>query len=202
VFKIVAAAYEDGYGFIEEEAGIYLIRPPYISQNKRPASMENVELAIKSYGFARENWVFDDWDSLIQHLTLQLIEKRKEMKASAEQIRQIVRLEPESEVIKWLDKVEQVLIPNREWNASRNLLTNLLKNKVMSSNRALLDRCADLLDRCHAEEDEKVSLDYMISDEQTIADEFPLAVKTYGDEVAWLNQRVQDDKQILFAGVE
>lgn len=206
MLRIIASAYEDGYCIVEEASGAFLLRPPYHSGSKRPVSQENVKRAIAGYGFATENQVFDDWDDLIQHLIRQLIEKRKMAgrgKADNGTVRRMVRRIPEHRVIEFLDRIELELIPNHEWRAAISLLTNLLKNKVMTKNTVLLNRCVDLLDKSNIakEEDEVARLIYAVHDERSVADEFPLAVATYGEEVVSLNQRVQDDKQILFAGI-
>lgn len=204
MLKIIAAAYEDGYAFVQEQDSIYLIRPPYKDKNKRPATLSNVERAITAHGFTAENSEgFSSWDLLIRHLMDQLAQKRKEAGRGApdtEKIRSIFQRADKDTVKQYLDRVEHELIPGRKWKAAISLLMTFLKNKHVQEDEKLRSRCLDLLDHCHTTRDkEEEERNDFFDGKDKMREKFELAIK-YFPEALLLNEMVRNDGQVIKPG--
>lgn len=202
MFNLIAVAYEDGYAFVKKDGKIYSIRPPY--NNTILASLENVERAISTHGFSNEQLDFDNWATLISYLKTQFIERRKQAgqnEPNTDRIRRLMQRAPRNKVQDFLTRIEKELIPNREWKAVLSLLTNLLKNKIVKEDDALLTRCAELLEECQSAKnriEEEVFTDY--SNEESLKEEFQLAFDYYGEKVGEITNMIRNQKQILIVG--
>ncbi|MEA3281874.1 MAG: hypothetical protein U9Q68_04830 [Euryarchaeota archaeon] len=65
-FKIIAAAPDDGWGFVSEEEKIFLLRPPYTSSDEIEVSMKVVENAIHIRGFEECDITLDTINEVVR----------------------------------------------------------------------------------------------------------------------------------------
>ena len=49
--KIMATAPKDGWGFIEKDGKLFLLRPPYTTSDQIEVTIKDLSKAIHSYGF-------------------------------------------------------------------------------------------------------------------------------------------------------
>jgi hypothetical protein len=156
--KLLAAAYPDAYALVEDRGGVYFIRPPFGKREKTRATPQAVERAVRLHGFVRETQgsEFASWALLIGHLREQSLEAHRAAGHSlptAQEVRRLMELVPESTVKGYLERIQTEVLPNRQFSAGRNILTALLKNPVVQSCPELRDRCLCLLESCNQDAD-------------------------------------------------
>lgn len=179
MLKLRAVAYEDGYAVYQEGDRIYLIRPPYISRNKIPATETAVERAITIYGYAASEREFDSLSALITHLDAERIKHRKaagEPDLSEEEVSQFIQKAPLNVIQDFLQRIDKELIPAHEWNAASRLLADILLNPSVQASPILMQQCANLLRKSQqGAEHPLTSHNGLFSDEVSLKARFPQA---------------------------
>ncbi|MBM4036362.1 MAG: hypothetical protein FJ291_31895 [Planctomycetes bacterium] len=152
MLKLVAAALEDGWAFVETEGELLLVRPPYRQSMTRQVPQTALQTAVSTYGFEVRAETFDDWAALIEFLRARLIESREAAgQTQPQDSREILRRAPRSLLLKYLDRIEQELLPRREWQAVSNILGVLLESPGLHQDPQLHQRVVRLLARCNQE---------------------------------------------------
>src|ERR1051326_1919137 len=200
--KLVAADCDDGYAFVEEDGSKFAVRPPY--KERIRVSDSTVERAITVHGFSAEDRSFLQWRDLVQYLTSQFIERRKKFgygEPDTAQTRRLGQRAPRNIVENYLTRIQDELIVNEEFGPAINLLTSLLKNDVVREDLGLWERCTDLVERCHlAKERQAEERLGLISSNEVLAEEFPLAFEYYGENVFEIARKGRAERQVLVVG--
>jgi hypothetical protein len=152
MIRLLALAPEDGWAFVRSADRVLLIRPPYGKRRHPEAEESVVARAVAVEGFAAEDRVFPDWQSLFAFLEERFLAGRPELPAALapESVERILRHAPGSALEGLLDRIERELLPARQWDAAGELLVRLLT--VDSAPAAgLLPRATRLLLRCQGE---------------------------------------------------
>jgi len=180
MIRLLAVASQDSYAVVEERGKLYFIRPPFTWRQKELAGYEALDRAVQFHGFTRADATFAGWDELIGHLRQQALEAHRAAGhplPDLQQVRRLVERAPEPIVQQYLGRIEAEILPNRKFSAGRGILTALLRNPVVEGDRALLNRCARLLEACNQDAPESVARLEKIQDRELI---FPSAVQAYG----------------------
>jgi hypothetical protein len=154
MLKLIAAAFPDGYAYVEDTSGIFAIRPPYHARNKYEVSLQSIEAAIAHHGFLPCDLQFSDWASLTQYLKEQLVQHRQggeDFGSVEKNVRELVMDAPVEVVELYLEQIERDLMPGREWEAVSSLLISLLRNPVVTGKQELNEKCLDLLAKLDSE---------------------------------------------------
>lgn len=149
MIRLLAIAPEDGWAFVRSADRILLLRPPY-SKRRHPAVMESVVTrAVAVEGFESADQVFPDWPTLFAFLEERFLAARPALPAALapESVERILRHAPRPVLESLLDRIENELLPSRQWDAAGELLARFLA--VDSPVAAgLRPRAAELLVRC------------------------------------------------------
>lgn len=186
MFKLVAAAPEDGWAFVERDKQLVIIRPPYLKSTLASVPEGAVERAIKHHGFIEQEQSFADWESLISHLREQYLAIRREQGSkvpSLEEIRSLLHLAPDYLLAQFLDRVELELLPQKEYEPAIKLLTYLLGVDAVKKDSDLYHRTVQFLRKAQEamRNDAERKLKF-IRDEAEVWHRFPQALGTYGVE--------------------
>jgi hypothetical protein len=155
MLRLRAAAWEDGYAVVESDGALFMIRPPYRQVNKVAVPESDLESAVAKHGFSATDQSFEDWAALIEHLKRRFIEERKgqgQVPDSA-RIKKLIERVPAYIVASYLDRIEDELLPQKQWRAANGVLAHLLRNPVVRQDPGLLDRVSVLLERVELESD-------------------------------------------------
>ena len=75
--KLIAAALEDGWAFVEDGEEVKSIKPPYNRCDALTISHAAIREAVQMYGFDIVDKGFDDWQALITFLETEMVRIRK-----------------------------------------------------------------------------------------------------------------------------
>jgi hypothetical protein len=149
MIRLLAIASEDGWAFVRSADRILLLRPPY-GKRRHPSVEESaVARAVAMEGFAAEDRVFPDWPTLFAFLEQRFLAERKALPTALapQAVERILRHAPHSALDGLLDRIEHELIPNRQWDATGELLARFLAVDSPAT-AAFRPRAAELLVRC------------------------------------------------------
>jgi hypothetical protein len=148
MIKMIAAAFEDGWAFVQKDGQTILIRPPYRSANNLVVAESAVEAAIHAYGFEVWDESFTDWADVVAYLNKRLVEVRKASRLfvnDPDATLELLRRAPKHVLDRYLARVEGELIPAREFKAAANLLAHLINLENVKSDAAVHHQVARLL---------------------------------------------------------
>ncbi|MBN2207944.1 MAG: hypothetical protein JW759_01420 [Candidatus Coatesbacteria bacterium] len=149
MLELLAIAAEDGWAYVRNETGIYLVRPPYAKSTRQFTDMHTVDKAVVGYGFTGMRKEFPGWEELIAFLREQIdasLKARGMELARSGLGEEMLRLAPPDVLARFLDRVENELLPQHEWDHAENLLLAVLKLPVIGADAELYRRTIDLLD--------------------------------------------------------
>lgn len=147
MFKLIAISPDDGWAFVERNRRIVLVRPPYRSGNLANASVQVVEKAIYAYGFRSADQHFADWGSLIEFLRTPLTQAPA-LISQREAFKELLSDAPPRILSSHLDRVEDELVPSRQWATAVSVLGLMLETEAMRTNPQLHVRATNLLAKC------------------------------------------------------
>ena len=205
MLKLLAAAFEDGWAFVERNGEMLLVRPPYRSWNLSIVPESTLEKAVTAYGFAVTSESFSDWGALITFLQQRLVETRQaqgQAKPESDAIRTLVQYAPENVLQSYLHRIQTELIPNREWKAALDLLTTLLRLDKIKASPELFGRTVNLLEQCQsAITQATIQKQHLVNEPDDVTRQFPCAVGRYGV-MPIINYRntISQRRQILALG--
>ncbi len=148
MIRLLALAPEDGWAFVRSAERILLLRPPYGKRRHRYVEESTVARAVAVEGFAAADQIFPGWPALFTFLEERFLAGRLPLPALApESFERILRHAPRSTLESLLDRIENELLPGRQWDAAGELLACFL---AVDSPVAvdLRSRAAALLLRC------------------------------------------------------
>jgi len=150
--KLIAAALEDGWAFVEDGEEVKSIKPPYNRCDALTISHAAIREAVQMYGFDIVDKGLDDWQALITFLETEMVRIRKAFGQNLPpDFGRLLRFAPRETLLRYLDRIEVELFANREWTAALNILTSLLDASNLTEDPQLLGRAAVLLKRANDE---------------------------------------------------
>jgi hypothetical protein len=177
MLKLVASAPGDGWAFVQRGEETLLVRPPYQQWALTSVSEGAVETAVQHHGFVLEEKSFSDWGSLIAHLKEQYLAWRHERGVAipdVEEVRSLIHLAPTYILENYMNRIEDELLPQGEWQAAMKLLAYLLGVEAVKSDSDLYERALGLLQMV------EVPIPVAPVQEVGFLQKFPHAVKVYG----------------------
>jgi hypothetical protein len=151
VLRIVAAAYRDGWAFVEDGDRRLLVRPPY---RRAPVevSQATVEQAVQTHGFdaeAREIASFRELIAFLEKKRVEIAEAEGTPSlADHERMDRLVRAAPRHILERYLDRVEGELLRRGELDAALRVLSAMSHADVASADDALRERVSRLIAAC------------------------------------------------------
>ncbi len=203
--RILAAAYRDGWAFVQEDDRVVLVRPPYQRSKLVVVSPDTVEHAVQKHGFESQAMEVEDWRALVDLLR----GKRAALGVSEgaasledhERMARLVRTAPRAILERYLDRVEHELIPREELDAAVRVLEVMRRSDNPNLDAVLRERLADLAITCSAaivhEREEKEGL---LDREQDLGESFPGVAKTHGAAATAYARQVRERGYILAVG--
>ncbi len=129
--RLVAVMELDGSAFVESEGHLYFVQPPYKSKQRIRATQTDVERAVLHLGFRVADEQFQSWASLIKHLNTLTHDARLKSGQDLHEMDLAVRVmdsAPPEVITKFLDRIEQELLPNMDLESAQNILIAMLKS--------------------------------------------------------------------------
>lgn len=202
MLKLLALAPEDGWAFVQRDAEILLVRPPYRRSSMPVVSEATVEKAIHAHGFTAAQEEFDDWEKLITALQQRFVETRKALGQAVSDNPGLALLPyaPRRILEGYLTRIETELLPQREWRAAQDLLITLLGLEAVKSNGDLLERVSRLLQQCHqattsAPAEARLQVDAV----EDLTKRFPYATQRYPvSDIRQYTDRIRSRHQVLW----
>jgi hypothetical protein len=183
--KIVAIAPNDGWGFIEKEGKISLLRPPYTSSNQTEVSWKFVENAIHLHGFDVCDIALNSVNEVVRYLKETYIESKKKQGVSlpsSEQLRELLKYATDDVLLEYLERAEKELIPEGKLDAAESIASELRKLERVRTNPKMLESVIEILEKCNKERkrmEEELAGEISNNREETWKDKFPDVVGTY-----------------------
>lgn len=146
--ELVAISELDGSAFCRVEKQIYSLEPPYNSQNRVKVDENGLGKAILHYGFSSTHKEFSDWESLIDYLNSAVKETRKAKSLHISNIdlnKDIIDLAPVEILERYLTRIEQKLIPNRQFDHAENILLTMINSGNVRKHNDILKKAVALL---------------------------------------------------------
>ncbi len=199
-FKIIAAAPDDGWGFVLEEEKIFILRPPYTSSDKMEVSMKVVENAIHIRGFEEYDITLDTINEVVRSLKEMYIESKRKQgidPPSSEKLKEFLKYATDDVLLEYLNRANDELIPGGKLDAAEAVASDLLDLENVRNNTVMLNMGLDILKKCRQEREglEKLVFDASTISQETWVDRFPNAVDTYS-----LTPIVEYQKRISSSG--
>ncbi len=202
-FKIIAAAPDDGWGFILEEEKIFLLRPPYTSSDKIEVSMKVVENAIHLRGFEEYNITLDTINEVVRSLKEMYIESKRRQgiyPPSSEQLKEFLKYATDDVLLEYLNRAYNELIPEGKLDAAEAIALDLLNLENVQNNTEMLSMGLGILKKCRQGREglEKLVFDASTSAQKTWADRFPNAVGKYSlTPIVEYQKRTSSSRQMM-----
>lgn len=199
-FKIIAAAPDDGWGFVSEEEKIFLLRPPYTSSDKIEVSMKVVENAIHLRGFEEYDITLDTINEVVRSLKEMYIESKRKQgidPPSSEKLKEFLKYATDDVLLGYLNRANDELIPDGKLDAAGAIASDLLDLENVRNNSEMLSMGLGILKKCRQGREglDKLVFDASTSSQETWADRFPNAVSKYS-----LHPLAERQKRISLSG--
>jgi len=201
--KIIAAAPDDGWGFVSEDEKIFLLRPPYTSSDKIEVSMKVVESAIHIRGFEEYDTTLDTINEVVRSLKEMYIESKRKQgidPPSSEKLKEFLKYATDDMLLEYLNRANDELIPEGKLDAAEAVASDLLELENVRNNTVMLSMGLDILKKCKEGREglEKLVFDASTISQETWADRFPNAVGKYSlHPIAERQKRISLSGQIM-----
>ncbi len=152
--ELVALFAWDGSAFVKRNDALLFIAPPYEKRNIKSADEKALDRAVLKFGFAHQDKRFDSWDSLIEflHLAVQTARRERGQVISETALRgQIMDVAPVEVLNRFLDKVQQELLPLRLFDQAESVVWAMLDSENATRSDDVRKRAISLLRQIHAE---------------------------------------------------
>jgi hypothetical protein len=203
--RIIAAAYKDGWAFVEDGDRIVLVRPPYHRSRLVEVSRAIVERGVQRYGFETQAQEVSDWRALIV-----LLQEKRASIADAEgaaslpdneRMTRLLRVAPRDLLERYLDRAEKELIPAGELDAALRVLAAMSRPDIKNIDAPLRERVSALIVTCSdALEQGDDRAGDLLDCEEELGKTFPSVKKAYGAAAVQYAKRIQMNGQILSLG--
>lgn len=205
MISLIAIDDGDGWAFVRQGYGIYLIRPPYSQrQHLVEVSEATVEKAVHAHRFHPELRDFVDFDAVIAFLRGRLAEAAEARASRASEhsaAARLLRHAPPDILASYLERIERELLPGGEHGAARSLLTALIELDVVASEPALRERAVRLLEACaEASEGERARREELVDDRKDLVRRFPRAMERWGEGLVGLMRAVRQRGSLMAMG--
>jgi len=146
--KLEAALAVEGTGIIRSGEILRLLRPPYLLHESPVLPEESIADAISRCGFVPSSEQFATWEEAICFLNKEVMERRRALNRELPDLisgSELVGVAPEDVLTKFLDRVEQELIPKGNFEHAENLLLAIVSSDAVTRYPSLVTRAAKLL---------------------------------------------------------
>lgn len=204
--KIIAIAPNDGWGFIEKEEKISLLRPPYTSSNLIEVSRKEVENAIHLHGFEECDISLNGINEAVKFLKEKYIESKETQGIdlpSSKQLRELLKYATDDVLLEYLSKAQRELIPEGKLDAAESIALELMKLESVNDNPEMREKGIDILEKCSQGRKRVKELEFGISNKQqeTWRDRFPYVVDIYSiDSIRDYSKSIKERGQLLPIG--
>jgi hypothetical protein len=152
MLRILAAAYEDGWAFVEDGERVVLVRPPYRAFVPVEVSGDSVQTAVTRHGFAAQDLEVADFPALYamlddKRVALARAEGRPSL-SDRELKERLVRSAPRDILENYLDRVEREQLARGEIDKALDVLGIMSLPGVRNIDDALRGRVAGLIEKC------------------------------------------------------
>ncbi len=181
----MATAPNDGWGFIEKEEKLFLLRPPYTTSDQIEVTIKDLSKAIHSYGFEECAISLNSINETVKFLKEAYIETKKTQGIelpSFEKLREGLKYATDDVLLEYLKKAEKELIPEGKQDAAEAIALELMKLEKVKNDPGMLDMCRDILEKCsqaRRRRKEELASEISNNQEETWKDKFPDVVATY-----------------------
>ncbi|MCP5047332.1 MAG: hypothetical protein GY940_09190 [bacterium] len=152
--KMIALAPFDGWAFIIRDERLYLLRPPYHTNDLIESSEKEMATAISRYHFRKCNASFKTLLEAVYFLKETYAEEMKKMGFSLpdpEELKTLLEFANDEVLDDYLDKIEKEFIPNRLLDAAESLALELLRLEKVKQDAAFFNRTVDIVSKCREE---------------------------------------------------
>ncbi len=140
----------DAVAIIRSKQSLRLCRPPYKQFNTIKLPESAIEDAVLNHDFHASGASFENWAAVIHFLNQQLIAYRESSGRPVPEtlnMIEILDVAPLTVLQNFLKKVENELIPQRQFAHAKNFLIALLKSNVKQEYPELITTAANLLEQ-------------------------------------------------------
>jgi len=186
--EVIAIAPNDGWAFIVKGEEIFLLRPPYVSSNLIEVTEKDVENALHLYGFEECNFSFNSLKEVIEFLKNEYIESMRNQNIalpSSEQLRGLLKYATDDVLLRYLEKAEKELIPQRKLAAAESIALELMKLEKVRGNREMHNKAVGILEKCRQKRVDGLANKILENQQEAMKDKYPNAVRKYPVESIW-----------------
>ncbi|MEI6542211.1 MAG: hypothetical protein WCL60_01730 [Methylococcales bacterium] len=140
----------DAVAIIRSNQDLRLCRPPYKQNNTIKVPESAIEDAVLNYDFHASGASFENWAAVIHFLNQQLIAYRESSGRPVPEtlnMIEILDVAPLTVLQNFLKKVENELIPERQFAHAKHFLIALLKSHATQEHPELITTAANLLEQ-------------------------------------------------------
>lgn len=189
MIELLAFAPEDGWAYIQTDAKVRLVRPPFTRESISVVQKESVVTALTRYGFVLPPEGYQDfpnWSALFDFLRAQLVQALKakgEWVADDSPGEDLLAFAPPDKLREFLARTEAELIPNEKWDHAENLLLKMLALPSFPQQVDLYERAVGLLGRVSQGRAKKQKELFTLAQEDVdFPKTFPRAAEHYGQQ--------------------
>jgi len=199
---MIAIEPHDGWAFIIKDERLYLLRPPYQSNDLVESSEKDLTTAVSKYHFQESNTVFNTLTEAINFLRDKYVESMKKSGfklPKEEELKSLLEFATEDILLDYLDMAEQELIPNRNLDAAESLALELVQLEKVKENSAMFNRAVKIIKKC---KEEKNRLNPLTEKSLKLPQKYPNAKKRYSAKsIIEKMTDVYQTKQLLPVGI-
>ncbi|RCV63136.1 hypothetical protein C5S53_15435 [Methanophagales archaeon] len=167
--KIMATAPNDGWGFIEKEEKLFLLRPPYTTSDLIEVTIKDLSKAIHSYGFEECAISLNSMHEVVKFLKEAYIETKKTQGIelpSFEKLREGLKYATDDVLLEYLKRAKSELIPEGKFDAAESVTIDLMKLERVMTNLEMQKMAIAILENCKEERERLRDLENQIRDNQ------------------------------------
>lgn len=140
----------EGVGIVRVGKTLRLVRPPYRLSDAPQIPDDELKIAVLKHDFFASDKRFDSWREVIDFLNNEVLEVRKRLGRDvpdAVNALEVLEVAPDEVLRRFLDRVENELIPERLFDSSEAFLVAFLASTASTRDAQLTKRAAQLLAR-------------------------------------------------------
>ena len=144
--KIVAVAKDDGWGIVEINDKLCMLRPPYAEHVVLTAG--DMAKAIWRHGFEVCNQEFDTLDDVIAFLKdvyVKAMEKRGIQLPTHEELKQSLRYISEDMLLRWIARIKSDLIPRGKFDRASLIINDIIEMTISDAARTEAARVLEVI---------------------------------------------------------